>query len=940
MPLSWSDIRDRAVRFVKEHARDESEHAQSQLFWRDFLDVFGVPAARVGAYEHHVRMVRKDSIKNGRIDLFWPGKLLVEMKSAGKDLDRAFNQALEYFDHLPARDLPRYILVSDFREFRLHDMELGAQWAFSLKQLPDKIKLFAFIPGYEAPSEKPEIEANIRAAHRMGRLFEALEESGYGKLRDGHDLRVLMVRLLFCLFADDTGIFQPSGSFKELLDRTETPSDVGRRLIELFEVLNTPEKDRQAGWRQDYDAFRYINGRLFEEPIRVPVFDATARDLLLEAAAINWSHISPAIFGSLFQSIKDRAERRRLGEHYTSEENILKLIKPLFLDDLWEEFERVKRQRTRLAEFHKKLRSLTFLDPACGCGNFLVIAYRELRRLELQVLRASNAGGQQALDVHILSQVDVDQFYGIEVEEFPAQIAQVALWLTDHQMNRALTEEFGKYFERLPLVTQPHIMRANALRTDWAELLPPARCSFILGNPPFVGAKFMDDAQRADTRAVFAGVENAGLLDLVAAWYVKAARYMRAAPDAPPRAALVSTNSITQGEQVGVLWSWLLAQGIKIHFAHRTFKWGNEASGKAAVHCVIIGFGLNGTKEAVLFDYSDVSASPTRAVVSEISPYLIEGPPRLLGRPSTPICQVPPMRSGNKPIDDGNYLFTPEEKRAFLKGEPKAAKYFKRWLGGEEFINNIERWCLWLGDCPPAELKAMPEVVKRVAAVRKFRSDSASLPTQKLAATPTRFHTEFVPDKPYLAMAQVSSERRHYIPIAFLGPDVLCGDKLRVVENATLFHFGVMTSTMHMAWTRQVCGRLESRYQYSVNIVYNNFPWPEITNSSEQGAAAIKARDAIEVWARAVLVVRESHQEGPKGASLADLYDPATMPPDLLKAHQKLDAAVDAAYVLCGGKKAWKTEAERVAFLFDLHQRYTSILPTAAAAKPRKKPSK
>jgi hypothetical protein len=615
----------------------------------------------------------------------------------------------------------------------------------------------------------------------------------------------------------------------------------------------------------------------------------------------------------------DSEARRNLGAHYTSEENILKLIKPLFLDALWAEFEKIKGNKNRLFEFHKKLRSLTFLDPACGCGNFLVITYRELRLLELEVLRTSRESGQQVLDVQTLINIDVDQFYGIEIEEFPAQIAQVALWLTDHQMNMKISEEFGAYFARIPLKATPHITCANALQTDWASVLPPERCSYVLGNPPFVGAKFMDDVQREDAKLAFHGLDNSGLLDFVAAWYVKAARYVQANPAI--RCAFVSTNSITQGEQVGVLWGWMLAQGIKTNFAHRTFSWSNEARGKAAVHCVIVGFGLQDVPNKTIYEYEDIKGEPHAVRANNINPYLVDAPSVVLLRRSKPICNVPPMVTGNKPIDDGNYLFSPENKNSFLKVEPKAEKWLFRWLGGEEFINNIERWCLWLGDCPPEELRYMPEVIKRVDAVQKFRFASKSLPTKKLASLPTRFHTEFVPKGSFLAMPQVSSERRRFIPIAFLTPDYLCGDKLRVIENSTLYHFGVLNSTLHMAWTRQVCGRLKSDYQYSALIVYNNFPWPEPNG---------KQRENIEAAAQAVLDARAAHPQ----ASLADLYDPLTMPANLLKAHQALDKAVDAAY----GYKGASTDAARVAFLFERYQAITSLLPSAAKVKKVRKP--
>jgi len=619
----------------------------------------------------------------------------------------------------------------------------------------------------------------------------------------------------------------------------------------------------------------------------------------------------------------DADARRNLGAHYTSEENILKLIKPLFLDSLWTEFEKVKSNKTRLLEFHKKLRTLTFLDPACGCGNFLVITYRELRLLELALLRALHKSGQQVLDVQSLISVDVDQFYGIEIEEFPAQIAQVALWLTDHQMNMKVSQEFGSYFARIPLKATPHIVCGNALTLDWTQVLSPEKCNYILGNPPFVGAKFMDDTQRQDARIVFNALDNGGLLDFVAAWYVKAARYMQ--ENKQIKCAFVSTNSITQGEQVGVLWSWMLSQGIKIHFAHRTFSWSNEARGKAAVHCVIIGFGLHDVVDKTIYEYADIKGEPLAIKSNNINPYLVNASNVILPRRSKPISNVPTMVTGNKPIDDGNFLFTSEQKNDYLKIEPSAQKWFRRWLGGEEFINNIERWCLWLGECPPDELRQMPEAVKRIHSVQKFRNSSNSLPTKKLAATPTRFHTEFIPDKLFIAMPQVSSERRKFIPIAFLSPEFMCGDKLRVIENPALWHFGILNSTFHMAWTRQVCGRLKSDYQYSALIVYNNFPWPELN---------AKNKAKIESAAQTVLDARAIHTN----ASLADLYDPLTMPANLLKAHQALDKVVDAAY----GYKSAATDAARVAFLFERYQQITSLLPAikTKAKRSAKNPAK
>ncbi|MBS0414551.1 MAG: class I SAM-dependent DNA methyltransferase [Proteobacteria bacterium] len=988
MPLSWNEIKSRALAFSRQWEDAADEKQQSIPFWIDFFEVFGIGNRRVASFEH---AVKKHGGGQGYVDLFWPGQLLVEQKSRGKPLQPAYDQAMAYFPGLPERDLPHTLVVCDFATFRVIDLDARREITFALKDLHKHVRWFGFIAGYQAQTITPQDPVNIKAAERMGRLHDALKKSGYS----GHPLEVLLVRLLFCLFADDTAIF-PAQGFRAFIEERTAPdgSDTGPRLAQLFQVLNTAEDTRNKNLDEQLRAFPYVNGKLFDEGLPIADFDAPTREALLDACALDWSAISPAIFGSLFQSIMDEQARRNLGAHYTSEENILKLIGPLFLDELRAEFDKVKGQRNRLFDFHKKLRTLSFFDPACGCGNFLVISYRELRALELDVLRAAallqGHAGQRSVDVHQLIGINVDQFYGIEIEEFPAQIAQVALWLVDHQMNLRVSEEFGQYFARIPLVTRPRIVHGNALTLDWNEVLPAARCNHVLGNPPFVGAKFMNDAQRDDSRAVFAGIDNAGLLDFVAAWYVKAARYMKDAVSLPlplagegrgeggmspspaggglgwgpaaqahppalasaagpspqpspqrgegatatgaaPRAAFVSTNSITQGEQVGVLWGWLLGQGVHIHFAHRTFSWTNEARGKAAVHCVIVGFGLQDRPGKVIHEYADIKGQPLAVPAANINPYLVDAPDVVLPRRSKPICDVPEIGIGNKPIDDGNYLFTTTERDAFIAAEPAAAQWFRRWLGADEFLNGYERWCLWLGDCPPAELRAMPEAMKRVQAVKAFRLASKSAPTQKLAATPTRFHVENMPTAPYLVLPEVSSERREFIPFGFEQPSTLCSNLVKIAANATLFHFGILSSTMHNAWVRAVCGRLESRYRYSAAIVYNNFPWPFHAPDSEPNqppAPASQARAAIELAAQAVLDARAQFA----GSSLADLYDPLTMPPALLRAHQKLDAAVDKAYQLAGGPKAYKNDAERVAFLFTLYQRLTSLLP--APAKP------
>ncbi|MEY5028845.1 MAG: hypothetical protein RLZ63_1160 [Pseudomonadota bacterium] len=537
--------------------------------------------------------------------------------------------------------------------------------------------------------------------------------------------------------------------------------------------------------------------------------------------------------------------------------------------------------------------------------------------------------GQRTLDVSTLIRVNVNQCHGIEIEEFPAQIAQVALWLVDHQMNLRVSVEFGQSFARIPLVSSPHIVHGNALRLDWNEVLPPEQCSYMVGNPPFVGAKFMNDAQREDARLVFEGIDNAGLLDFVAAWYVKAARYVKTETNC--RCAFVSTNSITQGEQVGVLWGWMLGQGIRIQFAHRTFNWSNEAKGKAAVHCVIIGFGLQDLGNKTIYEYEDIKGTPLAVPAKNINPYLVDAPDVVLPRRKKPICDVPEIGIGNKPIDDGNYLFSREERDAFIALEPQSQKWFRRWLGADEFLNGYERWCLWLGDCSPSELRAMPEAMKRVQAVKNARLASKSAPTRKLADTPTRFHVENMPATDYMLIPRVSSEKRMFVPMGYIEKETLTSDSAHIVTGTSRLHFGVMSSTMHNAWVRATCGRLESRYRYSKDIVYNNFPWPGFAGAT----LSDKHRNAIEQAAQAVLDARAQFAD----SSLADLYDPLTIPPALLKAHQKLDAAVDAAYQTSGGKKSYASDAERVAFLFELYQRITSLLPVTVGKKTRKSKS-
>ena len=947
--LSWNEIKSRALAFSKRWQDAANEDSEAKPFLIDFFEVFGITNKRVATFEH---AVKKLGDKSGYVDLFWPGILLVEMKSRGKNLERAFTQAMDYFPGIVERDLPRYVLVCDFARFRLYDLTTGSSNEFTLAELYKNVRLFGFIAGYQTQTIKPQDPINIKAAERMGRLHDQLKAVGY----EGRPLEIYLVRLLFCLFAEDTSIFEKRQFQDYIENRTaEDGSDLAHHIATLFHVLNTPEDKRLTNRDEDRAAFAAVTGKRFEEMLPPASFDRRMRESLLDLCALDWSIISPAIFGSLFQSIMDEQARRNLGAHYTSEENILKLIKPLFLDALWAEFHKVKNNRNRLFEFHKKLRGLNFFDPACGCGNFLVITYRELRLLELEVLRASRESGQQVLDVQQLINVDVDQFHGIEIEEFPAQIAQVALWLTDHQMNMRVSEEFGSYFARIPLKATPHIVHGNALQLDWTDVLPPERCSYVLGNPPFVGKSNQSAEQKADMQLVCGDIKNAGLLDFVAAWYIKAARYLAATPSpgqgegrdgggmaqvpssphstptpALPlpggggiRCAFVSTNSITQGEQVGVLWSWMLAQGVKIHFAHRTFSWSNEARGKAAVHCVIVGFGLQEVADKAIYEYEDIRGEAHAIKARNINPYLVDAPDLILQKTSKPICNVPEIRKGSQPTDGGHLLLNQEEKDALLRAEPEAAAWVRPFLGADEFINAIPRYCLWLVDCPPQQLKQMPLVMARVEAVRAMRQASKKAATREWANRPTLFTENRQANGSYLLLPSVSSERRPYIPIGYLSADVIASNLVLTLQDATHYHFGILTSVMHNAWVRAVCGRLKSDFRYSASIVYNNFPWPDPTD---------KQRVVIETAAQGVLDARAAHS----GASLADLYDPLTMPANLLRAHQALDTAVDAAY----GYKGAKTDAARVAFLFERYQQITSLLPAAKTGKTRKPKTK
>jgi hypothetical protein len=903
MALSWNEIKDRAIRFSKEWENEASESAEAKTFWDGFFHIFGMTRRRLASFE---QAVKKFGGKQGFIDLFWKGTLLVEHKSRGKDLDKAFQQAIDYFPGLKENELPKYILVSDFARFRLYDLEEGTENEFPLKDLYKHIKLFGFIAGYQKRSYKEEDPVNIEAAEQMGKLDDKLQEVGY----EGHALEVYLVRLLFCMFADDTTIFERDTFVDYLETKTkEDGSDLAAHLSQIFHALNTPKGKRLKNLDYHLNQFPFVNGKLFAETLPPAAFDSEMRQDLIDACYLNWGKISPAIFGSLFQSVMNPKERRNSGAHYTSEKNILKLIKPLFLDQLWEEFGKVKGSSKKLTEFHTKIGSLTFLDPACGCGNFLVITYRELRLLEIAILKALHTSGQGFLDVSTILRTSIENFYGIEIDEWPARIAEVAMWLMDHQMNMQVSEEFGQYFVRLPLDQSANIRNANALQLDWEVLVSKDELDYIIGNPPFIGHHYQSAEQKQDLKNIFEGRKSIGVLDFVSAWFYQSSKFIQ---NTRIQVALVSTNSISQGEQVGILWKPLLKDfNIKIHYAHRTFRWDNEAKGKAAVHVVIIGFANYDIDKKLLFEYDDIKGDPQVIKVKNINPYLVDSIDVVLSNRPVPIAKVPKMIWGNKPTDGGNFLFgNSMEKNEFLQYEPKAEKWIRPYLSGRDLIHDKRRFCLWLEGINPKELRELPMVMKRVEAVRDMRLASKAKATRKKALIPTRFAQISQPDTVFLAIPEVSSERRNYIPIAYLEPDIIASNTIQLLPNANNYLFGVITSVMHMTWMKYTCGRLKSDYRYSNSIVYNNFPWPRNPKNNQI--------TKVEEKAQAVLDARSLYPD----SSLADLYDPLLMPPELVKAHQALDKAVD----LCYRPQPFPDERRRIEFLFELYAEYTEPL--------------
>ena len=899
--LSQNEICARSALFAQNWKDTTREEADAQAFLVDFFNVLGINRKQVAIFEHQVSCL--DGGK-GYIDLFWKGKILIEMKSRGKDLTKAYEQARRYAETLAHYEAPDAILICDFENWHFYDMVNGAKCTkFTLTQLPEYIHLFYYLSGYENKIRQPESPVNVQAAELLGRLYDRLNEAKYPE----RDSEILLVRVLFCLFADDTGIFERDTFHNFIETRTaQDGSDLGVKLAELFQVLNTPVSNRMSTLDCSLNKFPYINGGVFARPLFLASFDAKMREQLLRCCALDWGKISPAIFGSMFQSVMNDELRRKLGAHYTSEENILKVIKPLFLDSLYDEFEKLRMLKTnknkRLKEFHEKIAALTFLDPACGCGNFLIIAYRELRMLELQLIKEMKTDHQLLLDVSELIKVNVSQFYGIEIEEFPTQIARVAMWLMDHLMNIEISNYFGQTYSRIPLSdTSSNIVCSNALRIDWSSIMDNKKASYVLGNPPFVGGKLMTPEQRADMEGVFGNVRLLNSIDYVAAWFKKTAEYIK---NTNIEAALVSTNSICQGQQVGILWKDLLdTYQLQINFAYRPFKWDNEARQKASVFCVIIGFAQFGRAKKFIYQCGKGKDCLSIKVdeVKNINGYLQDNGSISVEKRSTPLSSVPMMYYGNMPNPSDPFVFSEKQMNDFLEKYPDTRKFFRPYVDAKDYLSGKTRYCLWLRNAEPAELKTHLGIRKQLEKVRDARLKSPAAATRAKASAPSLFFFISHNDTPYIIIPRVSSSLYAYVPMGFADAHTIASDACAVIHNASLYHLGVLMSSMHNLWIKTVAGRLKGDIRYSPSVVYNTFPWPNVTESGEK---------KISLLAQGVLAARAEHPN----SSLASLYDPLTMPYDLRQAHHKLDLAVEQAY---GGK--FLDDSSRVRFLFDLY---------------------
>lgn len=935
MPASKKEAKEFVKRWQKRLAAipagSNNEQQDTQKFWVDLLiNVLGIPSNTIDGFVDFERKVR-----GRRIDVFVSDhNFLCEQKSWGIDLDKPeprnggmetpLQQAMWYARHLPYSERPRWVMTCNFGTFRLYDLDNerpeDTVQEFSLEELPDSLYLLSFLTSNETSRLHKEQQLSIEAGAYVSRLYDALakqyhhiEEKDERAQEEQRSLNVLITRIIFLLYAEDADLLQSHQAFGRYCEGD--PAKLRRKLVDLFEAIDTPLEQRDEYMDEDLAAFPYVNGGLFaDSSIIVPQMTPEILEAITDASQdFDWREISGVIFGGVFEGTLNPETRHAGGMHYTSVENIERCLRPLFLDELWDELHEAEGERTAakrkqaLARLHDKVASITIGDPACGSGNFLTEAYRQLRTIENRIIEdelseETGNAGQTSLVIAQDSpvRVSLDQLYGIEINDFAVSVAKTALWITEEQMLRKTQEIYVGYdFDFLPLRSLSNLHEGNALKTDWSEVFPDD-LTYLVGNPPFLGARNQSKEQKAELLEVFAGAKNAGNIDYCGAWYMKAARFTQGKRT---RCALVSTNSICQGEQVANLWKPLHDLGIHIDFAHNTFRWDNEAADKAHVFCVIVGFSRENCEKR-LYVHDTPDTAEVKKAAKSINAYLSDAPDAFIWNRNKPICDVPKIGIGNKPIDGGFYLFADEEKTDFLNREPGAKSYFHRWIGSREFLHGESRWCLYLGDATFAELKELPRCRERIEAVREYRLASKSVPTRKLADRPAHFHVENMPKGNSIVVPKVSSERRRYIPMGFVGPETLCSDLVFLIPNASLYHFGILQSQFHNAWMRTVAGRLKSDYRYSGGIVYNNFVWPEPT---------VSQREEVERCAQAVLDARDAQE----GATLADMYDHKneTFFPELMAAHRALDAAVEAAYGIDFGGD----EEKIVAHLFNLY---------------------
>lgn len=906
--LSWDEIETRAVAFQRRwkvllKEEDIIERSWAQKFEEELMEVFGIDK-KDGVHEE--RVINLEGVQN-YIDYLLSGVVLIEMKSPGESLITAYNQALDYARALKPVDQPELIVVSNFNKIQVSNFRTGVRYKeFSISKLKSNVRQMGYIAGYTSDVEfETDIEVNTKAAYKISGLYKELERHGYSR----EDIQLYLVRIVFCLFAEDTGIFEQKAFENYIKNSKEDGTDLSQRISDLFYILDTKEEERMDTISDELKGFRYINGHVFSKPLKPAFFDSKMRKELINCCNFDWSYISPAVFGAMFQGVMDEGKRRELGAHYTSEENIMKVIKPLFLDELWKEFEIKKGIKKDLEEFHEKIANIKILDPACGCGNFLIIAYRELRLLEFEVLKLLNDDSQVMLVDNNIIKTHINNFYGIEYEEFPAEIAKLSMLLMKHQLDVEVSNYFGFNIIGFPIRENASIVKGNSLRMDWNEVVDIEDLDYIIGNPPFVGTVFQTKEQKEDIQEIFGSKTKKGNLDYVACWFLKASKY---AKGKRVKMGLVSTNSICQGEQVATIWKPILDLDMEILYAYRSFKWTNEAKGKAGVYCVIVGFtdkkNISKDYERKIYkeEYSEKQNENQIEIKKQnISPYLYFGKNIFVSKRSNPICDVSVMNKGSQPTDNGFLILTDEEREEIIKETPEAEEFIKKYIGAREFINKTYRWVLWLDGVSPKKYMYSKLIRERLEKIKEFRLNSTAKETRRVSVTPHLFQTIRQPKEGnYLLVPRVSSETRQYVPIGFLSSNIIASDATQIVSNATLYEFGVITSAIHMDWMRLVAGRLESRYRYSNTIVYNNFIWPDASDED---------KEKIIKTASKILEVREKYSDW----TFAEMYDPLIMPLDLRKAHEENDKAVEKAY-----GRTFKDSSERIEFLL---QKYSEI---------------